>query len=431
MLNKARELMNERERMINEAKEVLVVLNAVDNNVITKTVEKIIEVPVEKIITKEVEVDTTCFQETIAAKEKYIATLESQIEEMNEQFIIVEEQNIELENQLSYKDGQLFAKDNTIKQLTKEIEKIKDDYAKLLWEKEQLEGIDHIKDNSLNYIFEQANEAMNNMEDEAVEEDDAMEEPEFVFPKLEDEELQYQNDYEIKRIYGLMNLHIRRGNIELAKEQAGLLEQARRKADETLGLTWIAIHPQDKNGNLITSRKMGVKGSITIDGKEYRFITNDQHNNPTVYGAMSMDVINKAKEILTNNNIFRFSKTNRDEVIYNFEDKMVIWITPEGVVKGYTDKYAFVWDRTKSVPCAVLNKHAVKDDVKYRAMTNSWGKGIAKLGDKIMDVANELFFNTNDNNAEDTNEIVVNTNEETNNTNEERSLIDECADLDI
>lgn len=175
-----------------------------------------------------------------------------------------------------------------------------------------------------------------------------------------------------------------------------------------------------------------VQGEITIDDKTYLYKATNNHYMPIVYGAMSQDVLDKAKEMInkrvrTMNIPFNFAPqaTEFDEVVYDFERQIVVWKTTEGQYKGYTNEYIFVWDTKHDVPMRKLFKNALNDKrTLYKPMNGANGsKKQKEEGQRILSLIDDIF-------GRETNEIVVNTNENVNNNTNEEDVPDALFGVD-
>lgn len=175
-----------------------------------------------------------------------------------------------------------------------------------------------------------------------------------------------------------------------------------------------------------------VQGEITIDNKTYLYKATNNHYMPIVYGAMSQDILDKAKEMInkrvkTMNIPFNFAPqvTEFDEVVYDFERRIVVWKTTEGQYKGYTNEYIFVWDTKHDVPMRKLFKNALNDKrTLYKPMNGANGsKKQKEEGQRILSLIDDIF-------GRETNEIVVNTNENVNNNTNEEDVPDALFGVD-
>jgi hypothetical protein len=175
-----------------------------------------------------------------------------------------------------------------------------------------------------------------------------------------------------------------------------------------------------------------VQGEITIDDKTYLYKATNNHYMPIVYGAMSQDVLDKAKEMInkrvrTMNIPFNFAPqvTEFDEVVYDFERQIVVWKTTEGQYKGYTNEYIFAWDGKSAVPVRKLFKNALNDKrTLYKPMNGANGsKKQKEEGQRILSLIDDIF-------GGETNEIVVNTNENVNNNTNEEDVPDALFGVD-
>lgn len=175
-------------------------------------------------------------------------------------------------------------------------------------------------------------------------------------------------------------------------------------------------------------------GKITLGGKEYAFKYDATFELPVVYGCMNMDLIHEAKAVLDG-----LGRLDRDEsnlgqkhvnaVKYDFENNIVVWISDDGCFKGYTDKYAFVWDPSHAQPCGITVINALSNFKRYRKMNKSWGNGFVARAEFIMNYCRKMDMRTtNEEIPEETNEVEVDFSTPQN-TNDE--VVSEWDDIDM
>ena len=230
------------------------------------------------------------------------------------------------------------------------------------------------------------------------------------------------------------------GRVVLSKEKAK--EMAIAKANEELVkhmsdidkvLAYNVTHEETFNTKgAVTS----TFGTITLGGKEYAFKYGATFELPHVYGCMNMDLIHEAKAVLDSMVVIDRDETqlgqkHAHQTIYDFDNNIVVWESDDGCFKGYTDKYAFVWDPSQAQPCGIVVKNALSNFRKYRKMNKSWGNGFVARAEFIMNYCRQISNKvTNDDSTEETNEIIVNfTNEE--NIEVTNEVVTEVDDLDI
>ena len=120
-------------------------------------------------------------------------------------------------------------------------------------------------------------------------------------------------------------------------------------------------------------------GKATVDNKDYFFRATSNHTLPIVYGAMSMEVIEEVKRLIimdrkANNQNFNFCSTvtDLDNVVYDFDNNIVVWKTKDGNFKGYTSDYIFAWDGVAKAPMRKLFKNAlISGQNLWKPMTKS------------------------------------------------------------
>lgn len=231
------------------------------------------------------------------------------------------------------------------------------------------------------------------------------------------------------------------GRVVLSKEKAK--EMAIAKANEELTkhmsnidkmLAYNVTHEETYSAKgSITS----TYGKITLGGKEYAFKYGATFELPHVYGCMNMDLIHEAKAVLDSMVVIDRDETqlgqkHANQTIYDFDNNIVVWESDNGCFKGYTDKYAFVWDPAQAQPCGITVINALSNFRKYRKMNKSWGNGFVARAEFIMNYCRQINNKvTNDEiETEETNEITVGfTNEE--NINETNEVVTAVDDLDI
>ena len=373
MLNKARKLMEQRQVMISEAKEVLAVLGAeVDAVVETKEVVavtneiiinkgKIIAVETTKEIVKEVanEEELNRLYEENARHIRRINELTAHNEELVKD-------GMKLENEVCYLQGQILDYENTIAKLEERIEELKSAIdSKKLTRKQKVSTVH-------NEIFDQDLEVT----------------PVVVSSQTKEETVKETNEVTV---------------------------------------------PANDNVEVYSSNHGFTHGQVEVEGTKYYFTASNRFNNLVLYGTMDEDIIAKAKyEIIKHygsSSIFLGYKKQQDEVLYGEDkDNKIVAFCECGVFYGFAGPYYFVWNPTHEVPVGCLiNKMYDKKRV-LRKMNSSWGKGFVKRGEDIMAVCNELHYIDNAREAYEaqqdkirkvTNEVVVNTNDNVDLTDED------------
>ena len=392
MLNKAMKLMDQRDNMINEAYEVLRVLDAKDVTEvqpvtnITINKGKIVAVEITKEIVKEVQITN---EEELNRVYDENARHIRRINELTEE-------TIALENEIAFKDGQMIS-------LNKQVKELEDKVAELqaALNAKKLTKVKTMQDELKDYKEELDKEA------DAVEYNDA------VLNKLK---------ADLAKAKELVNKQTA-PNMKSAYEKkiAKLEKQIEERINELANdKDTIEIHVADKHSKALY-------GTATIDNKVYNFRATANHAMPIVYGAMNMEIINKVKNMIENNNkmmnrsfYFCTAEENEfDNVIYDFDNNAVIWRTHEGHFKGYNDTYIFAWDGKADAPMRKLFKNALLDKKslwKPMTKTATGSTAMEAEGKRLMALCEKLF----DKNAtEYTNEIVVNTNDTVANTKDE------------
>ena len=231
------------------------------------------------------------------------------------------------------------------------------------------------------------------------------------------------------------------GRVVLSKEKAK--EMAIAKANEELAkhmsdidkvLAYNVTHEETFNTKgAVTS----TFGTITLGGKEYAFKYGATFELPHVYGCMNMDLIHEAKAVLDSIVVIDRDETqlgqkHAHQTIYDFDNNIVVWESDDGCFKGYTDKYAFVWDPSQAQPCGIVVKNALSNFRKYRKMNKSWGNGFVARAEFIMNYCRQIDNKTTNEEieTEETNEITVEFTKEEN-INVTNEVVTEVDDLDI
>lgn len=399
-INQAQKLMDQRRIMIAEATEILAILGATQEEmqhkeqVINITINKGKIVAVEK--TKEIIIDNT----DDATIEMLRETIRRQNEIMND----MNKEYAELQEKLSFKELLLDEFRENMDQKISKIHELEDKIAKL-------EGLKPTRTNTVEV------EVTKGEKEEAITKGgDSMALPINIPDKyLDDPEMieairlwtaEYNKPFEDKVVFGKpysaeaqKNQVVKKANSVLAN----LMKQI--DARRSTNLTYETI----KAANGIT----GAFGEITLNDKKYVFKYDATFEYPTVFGAMSMDIIAQAKAVLDKTINFDRDETqlgqkHKNETIYDFDNNIVVWVADDGCFKGYTDKHAFVWDPSHAMPIGTPVASALKN--KWKKMNASWGKNFPALAAFIMDYCRQINNNTNDEiDLEDTNEIIIET----------------------
>jgi hypothetical protein len=479
--NRAMQFMNERRNMIEEANEqirdgfeTLAILKATEEEMmyqapktnITINKGKIIEVEVTKEIVKEVaneELQKAYDQlaADYANRCERIDQLKLQLEKEQQDYRDLEyEANEEIEAVASKRDQQ-------IKELQEELadkELLLNDFRAALDEqieaklqlKDELEIKDALIENlrarlrvaeqNQRVIYVERDEEVENTEEETAVADD---EPEISkggdamssFINIPDEFMNNKRIKELLKYYTDKLNEVTADKIVFGKPFT--VEQQKRiiinKANDELEKAMSQCVQSDSHKLTVDEivRANGVTalfGKITLGGKEYAFKYDATFELPVVYGCMNMDLIHEAKAVLDG-----LGRLDRDEnnlgqkhvnaVKYDFENNIVVWISDDGCFKGYTDKYAFVWDPSHAQPCGITVINALSNFKRYRKMNASWGNGFVARAKFIMDYCRQMETKTTkEKEPEYTNEVVVDFSTPQN-TNDE--VVSEWDDIDM
>lgn len=183
------------------------------------------------------------------------------------------------------------------------------------------------------------------------------------------------------------------------------------------------------NEDIDSSTKFGVRGTILLETKEYKFEATNNHHMPIVYGCFNEETRNMIKQIITNEvDSFNFmnelegSAANYSHA-HDAEFPLVVWRLTEDNGKvtyhGYTDKYILTWDKDK------FAKHPGRKMIKnaFSNEPNMWKKVPNKqLADKFMAVCTNIWpedFTNDDNDPEPTKAVKQITKEQQSTTKDE------------
>jgi hypothetical protein len=396
--------MDQRKIMIAEATEILAILGATQEEmqhkeqVINITINKGKIVAVEK--TKEIIIDNT--------DDTTIEMLRETIRRQNEIMNDMNKEYAELQEKLNFKELLLDEFRENMDQKISRIHELEDKIAKL-------EDLKSTRTNTVEV------EVTKGEREEAITKGgDSMALPINIPDKyLDDPEMieairlwtaEYNKPFEDKVVFGKPYSAEAQKN-QVVKKANSILVNLMKQIDarRSTNLTYETI----KAANGIT----GAFGEITLNNKKYAFKYDATFEYPTVFGAMSMDIIAQAKAVLDKTINFDRDETqlgqkHKNETIYDFDNNIVVWVADDGCFKGYTDKHAFVWDPSHAMPIGTPVASALKN--KWKKMNASWGKNFPALAAFIMDYCRQIDNKTNDEiDLEDTNEIIIDTHKNT------------------
>jgi hypothetical protein len=390
--------------MIAEATEILAILGATQEEmqhkeqVINITINKGKIVAVEK--TKEIIIDNT--------DDTTIEMLRETIRRQNEIMNDMNKEYAELQEKLNFKELLLDEFRENMDQKISRIHELEDKIAKL-------EDLKSTRTNTVEV------EVTKGEREEAITKGgDSMALPINIPDKyLDDPEMieairlwtaEYNKPFEDKVVFGKPYSAEAQKNQVVKKANSVLVNLMKQiDARRSTNLTYETI----KAANGIT----GAFGEITLNDKKYAFKYDATFEYPTVFGAMSMDIIAQAKAVLDKTINFDRDETqlgqkHKNETIYDFDNNIVVWVADDGCFKGYTDKHAFVWDPSHAMPIGTPVASALKN--KWKKMNASWGKNFPALAAFIMDYCRQIDNKTNDEiDLEDTNEIIIDTHKNT------------------
>ena len=385
MLNKAQKLMNQRTEMINEAKQVLATLQATEDEMmykapmtnITINKGKIIEVEVTKEIVKEVTNDE----------------LQIAYDKLAEDFANRCERIEELKDELEIKQHIINHQNTVIKSLEQQIEELKKQANK-----PQIKYVEVAPDPEYNKevvpVVEEQTDKTDWFSFMSIPEE--LKDDEYVNNMYKSCGSMYNNATETR----LRTRIIRTKEQEMEKQINdfnNVVEEAMKKLEKTAKYNLSLNRIENKKTDAYTA----VYGKITLDGKEYAYKYDATFEYPVVYGCMDMNLIKEATSVLIPKAQFTLSdddgsRKHVHDVHYDFTNNIVVWISDDGIFKGYTDKYAFVWDPSQAVPCGIPNLRAMDNFKRYKKMnTQCWSKGPAEIGQNIMEYCRKMMEETN------------------------------------
>lgn len=400
MLNKATKLMDQRNNMIKEAYQVLNVLG--------------------------VDVTQQVMNQIIINKGKIVAVNDPRVQEEIDNLYREIGRHIGRINQLTAENeelkDELYEKQNKIDMLQEELDYYNEK------EEEYNQDVQGMAED-INKLKEQLADAqarINELTNTAREEETVMQQEQTT-------ETYDENDEVLQNLY----VKLKQGQMTLEKCKPALKAKVQKSIELLEKQIAERIEELKNNKDTLTmevadTMHHDMQGEITIDGKTYLYKATNNHYMPIVYGAMSQDVLDKAKEMINKrvramNIPFNFAPqvTEFDEVVYDFERQIVVWKTTEGQYKGYTNEYIFAWDGKSAVPVRKLFKNALNDKrTLYKPMNGANGsKKQKEEGQRILSLIDDIF-------GEETNEIVVNTNENVNNNTNEEDVPDALFGVD-
>ena len=395
-INQAQKLMDQRKIMIAEATEILAILGATQEEmqhkeqIVNITINKGKIVAIEK--TKEIIIDNT--------DDTTIEMLRETIRRQNEIMNDMNKEYAELQEKLNFKELLLDEFRNNMNEKISRIHELEDKIAKL----------EDLKSTSTVEVTKgETEEAITKGGDSMALPinipDEYLDDPEMI-EAIRLWTAEYNKPFEDKVVFGKPYSAEAQKNQVVKKANSVLVNLMKQiDARRSTNLTYETI----KAANGIT----GAFGEITLNNKKYAFKYDATFEYPTVFGAMSMDIIAQAKAVLDKTINFDRDETqlgqkHKNETIYDFDNNIVVWVADDGCFKGYTDKHAFVWDPSHAMPIGTPVASALKN--KWKKMNASWGKNFPALAAFIMDYCRQLNNKTNDTiDLEDTNEIIIET----------------------
>ncbi len=398
MLNKAREIMKQRESMIKEAQETLVVLGATNDATIVNQI----------VINKgKVTAIETTNDEYIEQLLKDLDNRNKRIEELKAQLAREEQLYKDLEFEANEEIDAVAAKrDKRIKELEAQLaskdlllnefrEAMDEKVSKIHELEDKMEGMKIGYERKITELkakqvtIEVVDDPMFNQpapEETTTKGGDAVEDfSQYITVTIPDK---YKNNNEIK---DLIKTSEERWNRSHRKQTLKHMN------DQILVIIARLEAQSNCNMNLITKGKdvIGVQGQITIEGVTYQCKYVKTHVLPMLAGCFNMDHILKAKDMILAMDQ-RLVPTEeaykrQDNMHYDFDNKIVVYIEEDGSFKGYNDKEMFVWDSGRYPwPSRRTFAHAI-DNTPARSF-----KGVGQAAEKrafaIMQYIRENFM---------------------------------------
>ena len=329
-----------------------------------------------------------------------------------------------VENTININKGKIIAVETTIEvpvektiYIDKIVEKIIDntDYTTIEELKNRNNELEVQLTNALNKIaeLEMATISVEPLTiEEIIVEEEAIDILEFAYNRLnipeeyrDNQEITYQLQFYVKKANKLSKITVealdellnskcvRQDNI------AVIIEKLNKQKEETITADYRALRASNTMEEDYT---YGLHGTITIDDKQYTFKWTNNHINPCLFGCMDMETILKAKAYLketkewksrvdesTNDKLDKIICEKDNSLIYDFDNNIVIFKLNDNLFKGYTDKYAFVWNTKENTPCGKTIEKALTSN--YRKMNQSWGNGFVARAQMIKDMCKKHF----------------------------------------
>ena len=294
-------------------------------------------------------------------------------------------ESIQLENEISFKDGQIIG-------LNKQVKELEDKVAEL--------------QSALNA---KKLTKVKSMQDELKDYKEELEGGGAVDPKLAAMLEQVKRAEEIKkRNMSMSTAELIKEATEKAKADAAKAQQTKEKKQQELPEYEFNYEEFTYDKAKQGATYYGIKGNVTLRGKQYMFKATNEHNLPYVPGCVVMEDLLAIKEIISLE-VDRFSFTNDAQVKVSYDYMNgelpiggLFRVTNKGQIEyhAYSDKYVLVWcPALHKVPMRKLAKNYLENKPNlWKALEQQ--KNTKLLSDKFMAICKERWPEdfTNDDN---------------------------------
>ena len=314
------------------------------------------------------------------------------------------DESIQLENEISFKDGQIIGLNKQVKELEDKVAELQEVLnAKKLTKKEKVQKM------------------FDNVEDiDDVPFDEPKEEPKpnkgggAVDPKLAAMLEQVKRAEEIKkRNMSMSTAELIKEATEKAKADEAKAQQAKEEKQQELPEYEFNYEEFTYNKAKQGATYYGIKGNVTLRGKQYMFKATNEHNLPYVPGCVVMEDLLAIKEIISLE-VDRFSFTNDAQVKVSYDYMNgelpiggLFRATNKGQIEyhAYSDKYVLVWcPALHKVPMRKLAKNYLDNKPNlWKALEQQ--KNTKILSDKFIAICKERWpedFTNDDNDPNQT-----------------------------
>lgn len=395
MLNKAtnlvnkqmeqrKELANKANAVIRDAQEALKVLGfeaVSEDQIFAETKETIQPIVINKGHIVEVQTVKEVYVTNDEELDRLYEENARHIRRINE----LTDESIQLENEISFKDGQIIG-------LNKQVKELEDKVAEL--------------QSALNA---KKLTKVKSMQDELKDYKEELEGGGAVDPKLAAMLEQVKRAEEIKkRNMSMSTAELIKEATEKAKADAAKAQQTKEKKQQELPEYEFNYEEFTYDKAKQGATYYGIKGNVTLRGKQYMFKATNEHNLPYVPGCVVMEDLLAIKEIISLE-VDRFSFTNDAQVKVSYDYMNgelpiggLFRVTNKGQIEyhAYSDKYVLVWcPALHKVPMRKLAKNYLENKPNlWKALEQQ--KNTKLLSDKFMAICKERWPEdfTNDDN---------------------------------